>query len=361
MSHIEAFLFPLDGSPYRDSVKPRDHAVFNRQVLSSARLQFYRSRSTAVPAFSVPGPRTTSSRDSHSGRYCDNAPTGTPGAFSLPRTLARSPFTDITPDTLLAAAPELSGAPQWNSISAGNCRRLAGFILQFKNTPQGLHMKWTTGGFTYGGALFDRYGRRMYYVSATALLWILVYSLMGFTQVRPMVPAILGSVALSFSAIPFIAAIPLLAPSQEYLGTVRIWSFLSTAAGIVIMDVSAGAIQDRTPTGTHTYHNILYFLIAIKAIDVVYGLLYHVLDVCYFRGVLRMSEAEKLRDVQRQESEGTDVLKKPVKLWTVLGFGVMFTITGIAVERNLKPELGIKSALTACARAQRGTYDEEDA
>jgi hypothetical protein len=38
------------------------------------------------------------------------------------------------------------------------------------------------------GALFDRYGRRMYYVSATAALWILVYALIGFSDVHPMVP-----------------------------------------------------------------------------------------------------------------------------------------------------------------------------
>ncbi|KAJ6565579.1 hypothetical protein DFH09DRAFT_1473744 [Mycena vulgaris] len=141
-----AFLFPLDGSPYRDSVKPRDHAVFNRQVLSSARLQFYKSRSTAVPAFSVPGPRTTSSVTRTQAGTATTCPPARPARSPCP---ARSPFTDITPDTLLAAAPELSGVPQWNSISAGNCRRLAGFILQFKNTPQGLHMKWTTGGFTF--------------------------------------------------------------------------------------------------------------------------------------------------------------------------------------------------------------------
>ncbi|KAJ6565525.1 hypothetical protein DFH09DRAFT_1314821 [Mycena vulgaris] len=75
------------------------------------------------------------------------------------------------------------------------------------------------------------------------------------------------------------------------------------------------------------YDNVLYF-------DVVYGLPYHVLDVRYLGSVLRMSEAEKLRDVQRHESEGTDarahVLKKPAKLWTALGFDVMFSITAIA-------------------------------
>ncbi|KAJ6565552.1 hypothetical protein DFH09DRAFT_1473669 [Mycena vulgaris] len=197
------------------------------------------------------------------------------------------------------------------------------------------------------GALFDRYGRRMYYVSATAPLWIIVYSLMSFTQVHSMVPAILGSIALSFNAIPFIAAIPLLAPSRENLGTAfGIWKAFNSA-DTVIMDVSAGAIQDRTPAATHTYvyhfesdsifakplqlRQRLYFLIAIKAIDGVYGLLYHVPDVRCFGSVLRMSEAEKLRDVQRQESDARAyVLQKPVKLWTMFGFGVMFSIAVIA-------------------------------
>ncbi|KAJ6565588.1 hypothetical protein DFH09DRAFT_1314877 [Mycena vulgaris] len=77
----------------------------------------------------------------------------------------------------------------------------------------------------------------------------------------------------------------------------------------------------------YSYDNALYF-------DVAYGLLYRIPDVRYFGGVLRMSEAEKLRDVRCQESEGTDarawVLKKPAKLWTVLGFGVMFSITVVA-------------------------------
>jgi cytoskeletal protein RodZ len=59
-------------------------------------------------------------------------------------------------------------------------------------------------------------------------------------------------------------------------------------------------------------------------------MLYHVLDGRYFGGVLRMSEAEKLRDVQHQESEGSAAhkypLKQPVKLWTVLGLIVMFAL-----------------------------------
>ncbi|KAJ7626070.1 major facilitator superfamily domain-containing protein [Roridomyces roridus] len=189
------------------------------------------------------------------------------------------------------------------------------------------------------GALFDRYGRRMYYVSATALLWIVVYVLMGLTSnVHPMVPTILNSIALSFNAIPFIAAIPLLVPKQEYLGTAfGIWKAFNSAAA-VIMDVSTGAIQDHTPTGSKTYNNVIYLLIALKAIDVVYGMVYHVLDARYFGGVLRMSERERLVAARRDDGqekaklEGgqekkNGKLRKPVRMWTMFGVGVMCTLT----------------------------------
>nr|AOR51678.1 MFS general substrate transporter [Phaffia rhodozyma] len=68
------------------------------------------------------------------------------------------------------------------------------------------------------GFLFDLYGRRTAYISFTAALWVLVFGLLGFTSVHPMAPTILGSVALAFNSIPFIASIPLLVPSQASIG-----------------------------------------------------------------------------------------------------------------------------------------------
>ncbi|KAF7293068.1 MFS transporter [Mycena indigotica] len=184
------------------------------------------------------------------------------------------------------------------------------------------------------GALFDRFGRRMYYVSGTAALWVLVYSLMGFTDVHPLVPTILQSVALSFNAIPFIAAIPLLAPSQTYLGTAfGVWKAFNNA-GSVIMDVSAGAIQDRTPTGRHTYDNVLYFLIALKGVDFFYGLVYDALDRRYFGGVLRMSEREREAREDEDANSGENLkgvaLRRPVRMWTFVGLGIMGAMIVVA-------------------------------
>nr|GAT50931.1 MFS transporter [Mycena chlorophos] len=183
------------------------------------------------------------------------------------------------------------------------------------------------------GALFDRFGRRMYYVSATAVLWVLVYVLMGFTSVNPIVPTILHSVALSFSAIPFIVSIPLLAPSQAYLGTAfGVWKAF-TNAGSVIMTVSTGAIQDLTPTGKHTYDNVLYFLIALKGVDFFYGLVYSLLDRRYFGSVLKMSEGERQRKVQtdgERDDPKKTMLLQPVRFWTWVGSIVLGAMIVVA-------------------------------
>jgi MFS family permease len=40
------------------------------------------------------------------------------------------------------------------------------------------------------GFLFDRYGKRMYYVSGTAALYVLVFVLLGFTQVNAYAPLV---------------------------------------------------------------------------------------------------------------------------------------------------------------------------
>jgi hypothetical protein len=35
-------------------------------------------------------------------------------------------------------------------------------------------------------------------------------------------------------------------------------------------------VQDKTPTGPNQYNNVFYLLIALKAVDVLYGLTYNV-------------------------------------------------------------------------------------
>ncbi|TKY85289.1 hypothetical protein EX895_006369 [Sporisorium graminicola] len=181
------------------------------------------------------------------------------------------------------------------------------------------------------GLMFDLFGRRMYYVSGCAALWVVVFALLAFSRVNVYLPVVLGSVALSFNALPFIASIPLLVPNQASIGTAfGIWKCFNSA-GSVTMDVAFGAIQDLTPRGTSQFRNAFSLLIALKSVDVVYGLLYHVIDRRYFGGVLRLNERE-LRDKAQTETdaERTHALRKPIRNWTLAGCSLLvaFVTTG---------------------------------
>lgn len=83
---------------------------------------------------------------------------------------------------------------------------------------------------------------------------------------------------------------PLIIADQANLGTAfGVYKALNNC-GTVIMDVSAGAIQDRTPTGTHQYDRVFAFIIAIKSADMIYGVLYNQFDRHFLGGVLISSD-----------------------------------------------------------------------
>ncbi|GAC72950.1 hypothetical protein PANT_7c00352 [Moesziomyces antarcticus T-34] len=170
------------------------------------------------------------------------------------------------------------------------------------------------------GLMFDLFGRRMYYVSGCAALWVLVFVLLVFSNVNAYVPVVLGSVALSFNALPFIASIPLLVPNQASIGTAfGIWKCFNSA-GSVTMDVSFGAIQDLTPRGRNQFKNAFAFLIALKSIDVIYGMVYHAIDKKYFGGVLKLNEKQLQRKMHHDDEEAKkEALRKPIALWTAAG------------------------------------------
>ena len=91
------------------------------------------------------------------------------------------------------------------------------------------------------GAFFDRFGMRMFFrmskskcaltsVDWTAMLYVIVFILMGYTQVHPLGPILLSSFALSTYAIPISASIPVMVGDTALLGTaVGIWkAFVSS-------------------------------------------------------------------------------------------------------------------------------------
>lgn len=108
-------------------------------------------------------------------------------------------------------------------------------------------------------------------------------------------------------------------------------------------------VQDRAPPGKSQYDNMFYFMIALKAVDILYGFGYHVrlgsarllsacllpscshvaqfIDKRYFGSVLRLNEADRVK----KESGETDVdrrqgLRPARRSWTVLGLVVAVSL-----------------------------------
>lgn len=129
------------------------------------------------------------------------------------------------------------------------------------------------------GAFFDFFGYRMVFVSLTSAIWILVYCLIGYTQTNALGSMVIASVGSTMNALPFLASIPLMVPSQLQLGLVfGIWKAFNNS-GSVIVDMIAGRLQDITPGGT--YQNVIAFFVAVKGLEFCLGLFYGVLDRRY--------------------------------------------------------------------------------
>ncbi|KAF8916235.1 major facilitator superfamily domain-containing protein [Mucidula mucida] len=171
------------------------------------------------------------------------------------------------------------------------------------------------------GMFFDKVGFRMLFVSFTSMLWIIVYSLIGFTRVNALGVMILSSVAQSFNAIPFTCSIPLIVPDQTKLGlTFGIWKAFNNA-GSVIVDIAAGDSRTlSTPNGG--YEKVISFFVAMKALEFCWGAFYGIIDRRYLGGILTMSEHK------RHLLEKTDTLndlsgRRPRNVFTIVGMSVL--------------------------------------
>ncbi|GJN90563.1 hypothetical protein Rhopal_003575-T1 [Rhodotorula paludigena] len=177
------------------------------------------------------------------------------------------------------------------------------------------------------GVFFDRFGMRMHWVTWTASLWCVVFALLAYTTVHPLVPALLGSLALATNVLPWIASIPLLVPDQAHLGTAfGIYKAASPLnnCGSVIVNTASGAIQDRAKADKNQYNNVFAFLLVIKGLDVIYGLCYWRLDKRYLGGVLQASDA-RLREMEATQSpeERTAGVRRPIKAVTIVALATV--------------------------------------
>ncbi|WWD20457.1 hypothetical protein CI109_104933 [Kwoniella shandongensis] len=156
------------------------------------------------------------------------------------------------------------------------------------------------------GLFFDRVGWRMPFVSIAAALYIVVFVLIGLTQVAPLVPILISSFALAVSQIAFLASIPIFIANDELIGTAYgVWkSFIN--ANDIVLEVAAGAIQDRAHVISKSYNNVIYLLIAFKCLQVLLGPLYDYLDGRWLGHALRLPEKRRLEIRNHAISVGYD-------------------------------------------------------
>lgn len=89
------------------------------------------------------------------------------------------------------------------------------------------------------GMVIDVYGHRFHYVALAPVLWIIACSLLGFTDVHPLVALVFSSLAKTINAMPLQICIPLLVSDQAKLGTAfGIWRAFNNAGSTIVSSFS---------------------------------------------------------------------------------------------------------------------------
>lgn len=119
-------------------------------------------------------------------------------------------------------------------------------------------------------------------------------------------------------------------PSNKQL-TSSVQAFNS--AGSTVIDVSTGALQDRLPAGKGQYATMFYLIIALKSVDVLYGIGYHILDHRYFGRVLLLGERQRVEHEASGEHSKRSALCRPLRAFTITGLclAVALIATGYAL------------------------------
>ncbi|KAK4054331.1 hypothetical protein OIO90_003564 [Microbotryomycetes sp. JL221] len=176
------------------------------------------------------------------------------------------------------------------------------------------------------GLGIDRFGHRFHLIAFAPLLWILSYSLIGFTSVHPLVPVVFVSFCNLIQAFPIQATIPLLVRDQTKLGTAFGVYRAFNNAGSAIMDVVIGRLQDSTEDMAYT--KVLYLVISLKALAFVLGLGYLFADFKYLGRGMTMSERARVEQESQIENPEDDPLTRRTvsKVWTWYGTGILFAM-----------------------------------
>ncbi|KAM0756365.1 MFS general substrate transporter [Meredithblackwellia eburnea MCA 4105] len=189
-------------------------------------------------------------------------------------------------------------------------------------------------GTPIAGHLIDRFGHRLHCIPLAGALFVLMFALIGWTQASPIALSLVIGVILSFNLLPVTAMIPIIAPSLGSIGTAQGTFQAFINAGHVVILTGAGAIQDLTPKGRHSYDNVLALMMAIKGLDVFMGIFYVLLDKYKLDSRLTRSERQQ-REYNAKVATGEIVppeckLLQPSKGWTRAGVVGGVALVGLA-------------------------------
>ena len=119
---------------------------------------------------------------------------------------------------------------------------------------------------------------------------------------------------------------------QALLGTaIGIWKAFGNG-GIIIFDVAAGAIQDRS--GNNSYDNVIYLLMAYKSFQILLGFFFFWLDGRWLGKSLRMPEKKRMAFREAIMRTGVQLRgwrPSTVGMYVVVGELVALTITAWSV------------------------------
>ena len=173
------------------------------------------------------------------------------------------------------------------------------------------------------GLGFDKLGYRSAAISVCACFYIIAMSLMGFSQVHPVVPMLFDAFGYTLNSVPFLATVPLLVRRQTLMGSAHGILKAFNASGETIMQVAGGSLQDRAVRHgkpmREKYDYMLYLVLTFKGLEALYGGLYHALDRRYFGGVMRMTEKQRVKKEAELGEQSYGSLCRPHAFWTVLG------------------------------------------
>ncbi|KAL3422331.1 major facilitator superfamily transporter [Phlyctema vagabunda] len=165
------------------------------------------------------------------------------------------------------------------------------------------------------GLLIDRYGHRFHYVALAPIFWIICCSLLGFTDLHPLVALVFSSLAGTINSMPLQICIPLLlGGDQGKIGTAfGVWRAFNNS-GSTIMDIVFGVLQDGTED--MGYDRVLKMAIGLKAWAFFLGLFYIFIDYTKLgKGMTMTLKQREARESQIVDRKNDPLTSRAVKPW----------------------------------------------